>query len=135
MLTESTHLPVLVKMDIMKINLPVVVNSVTINVSPVSPLLDVTNVPKTELLNQIVTVKPDIMMLVMLYVYHVTGDVMIVLLVQKNVMNVNLSDIKLQLVHVLIHTMKKKIYNLVNHVTQFVPDVPIPHIIVPLVLV
>lgn len=135
MLTELTHLLVLVKMDIMKINLPVVMNSVTINVSPVSPLLDVTNVPKTELLNQIVTVKPDIMMLVMLYVYHVTGDVMIVLLVQKNVMNVNLSDIKLQLVHVLIHTMKKKIYNLVNHVTQFVPDVPIPHIIVLLVLV
>jgi hypothetical protein len=135
MLTESTHLPVLVKMDIMKINLPVVVNSVTINVSPVSPLLDVTNVPKTELLNQIVTVNTDIMMLVMLYVYHVTGDVIVVLLVLSVVMNVLLSDMKLQLVHVLIHTMKKKIYKLVPHVTQFVPDVPIPHIIVLLVLV
>jgi hypothetical protein len=75
MLIESTHLPVLVKMDIMKMNLPVVVNSVTINVSPVSPLLDVTNVPKTELLNQIVSVNKDIMMVVMLYVYNVTGHV------------------------------------------------------------
>jgi hypothetical protein len=121
-------------MDIMKINLPVVGNSVTINVSPVSLLLDVTNVPKTELLNQIVTVKPDTLMLVMLYVKNVTGDVMNVM-ITKIVLYVTLSDIMLQLVHVLIHTMKKKIHNLVNHVTQFVPDVPIPHIIVPLVLV
>jgi hypothetical protein len=90
---------------------------------------------KTELLNQIVSVNPDIMMLVMLYVYHVTGDVKNVQVVLNVVIPVKISDTKLQLVHVLIHTMKKKIHNLVNNVTQFVPDVPIPHIIVLLVLV
>lgn len=124
-LTESIHLLVLVKMDIMKINLPVVVNFVTINVLPVTPLLLVTNVLKTELLNLIVSVKKDSMMVVMLYVYHVTGDIEHVLLLK--LVNVLTSDTKLQHVHVSIHTMKKKIYKLVLHVTLSVLDVPIPH--------
>jgi hypothetical protein len=131
MLTELTHLLVLVKMDIMKINLPVVVNFVTINVSPVSPLLVVTNVLKTELLLQIVSVKKDSKMLVMLYVNHVTGDINLVILNQY----VLTSDTKPQIVHVSIHTMKKKIFKLVLHVTLSVLDVLIPHITVLNVLV
>ena len=131
MLTESTHLFVLVKMDIMKINLPVVVNFVTINVSPVTPLLLVTNVLKTELLHQIVSVKKDSKMLVMLYVNHVTGDINLVILN----LYVLTSDTKPQIVHVSIHTMKKKIFKLVLHVTLSVLDVLIPHITVLNVLV
>jgi hypothetical protein len=118
-------------MDIMKINLPVVVNFVTINVSPVTPLLLVTNVLKTESLLQIVSVKKDSKMLVMLYVNHVTGDINLVILNQY----VLTSDTKPQIVHVSIHTMKKKIFKLVLHVTLSVLDVLIPHITVLNVLV
>jgi hypothetical protein len=81
----------------------------------------------TELMHQYVTAQMVTMMEVIKNAYHVTGDVKHVLVTHKIVSIVKMIDTKHHTVLVLIQNMKNSIYNLVNHVTEFVLLVLILH--------
>jgi hypothetical protein len=128
--TELTLQLVDVLILIMKMLLPVVVNHVPKNVSPVPLPPTVLSVLKTESTHQFVTVHLECMTVVLLNAYHVTGDVLLVNTNQKTVFHVSISELQLQNVHVQPHTMKTENYNPVKTVPQSVLGVLILHITV-----